>query len=188
METKNCTLQSKSKRSKRAWRQCRTGDTACENSANAAPRSTARASEATVSSSGTCTMNGGTPIMVKYTCSTRPETGASADVAGEASISWHRNMSSSPSSVLRVVQEDLYGRTLPFWLKHSPDSEFGGYFNCLDEDGRPYDTKVRNRAFRARRLQGTPLILPYAPCFRFICFTEARLAARSSSLDAEQVV
>ena len=39
------------------------------------------------------------------------------------------------------LQGDLYGRTLPFWLRHSVDSQFGGYFNCLDEDGAVWDTK-----------------------------------------------
>lgn len=37
--------------------------------------------------------------------------------------------------------EELYSRVLPFWLRNSLDQEFGGYFNCLDRDGKPYDTK-----------------------------------------------
>lgn len=30
---------------------------------------------------------------------------------------------------------------IPFWLKHSPDEENGGFFNCLDRDGSVYDTR-----------------------------------------------
>ena len=30
---------------------------------------------------------------------------------------------------------------IPFWLEHSLDREFGGYFSCLDRDGSVYDTK-----------------------------------------------
>jgi N-acylglucosamine 2-epimerase len=29
---------------------------------------------------------------------------------------------------------------LPFWLRHSPDTECGGYFTCLDRDGSVFDT------------------------------------------------
>jgi len=29
---------------------------------------------------------------------------------------------------------------MPFWERHSPDREHGGYFTCLDRDGRVYDT------------------------------------------------
>mmetsp|Transcript_3651 Transcript_3651/g.9111 ORF Transcript_3651/g.9111 Transcript_3651/m.9111 type:complete len:428 (+) Transcript_3651:66-1349(+) len=32
-------------------------------------------------------------------------------------------------------QKDLVGNVLPFWLKHSLDTEQGGYFTCLDRDG-----------------------------------------------------
>ncbi len=35
----------------------------------------------------------------------------------------------------------LYDDVLPFWMKHSLDREFGGYFTCLDRDGSLYDTK-----------------------------------------------
>jgi N-acylglucosamine 2-epimerase len=35
---------------------------------------------------------------------------------------------------------DLYGRTLPFWLRHSVDAVHGGFFNCLDEDGGVTET------------------------------------------------
>lgn len=40
---------------------------------------------------------------------------------------------------------NLYSATLlndiiPFWLKNSKDDEFGGYFTCLDREGKVYDT------------------------------------------------
>jgi N-acylglucosamine 2-epimerase len=53
---------------------------------------------------------------------------------------------STPPSVSAViawrdrVREDLWARTLPFWLFHSIDQEDGGYFNCLDINGAVYDT------------------------------------------------
>jgi N-acylglucosamine 2-epimerase len=40
-----------------------------------------------------------------------------------------------------LYHEELYQNVLPFWLRHSLDSEHGGYFNCLDRDGKVYDTK-----------------------------------------------
>ena len=38
------------------------------------------------------------------------------------------------------IREDLWARTLPFWLAHSVDAEYGGFYNCLDNDGAVYDT------------------------------------------------
>jgi N-acylglucosamine 2-epimerase len=32
-------------------------------------------------------------------------------------------------------------RVIAFWLKHSLDREYGGYFTCLERDGTVYDTK-----------------------------------------------
>lgn len=37
-------------------------------------------------------------------------------------------------------QTELFDNILPFWLKHSQDKEFGGYFTCLDRRGSIYDT------------------------------------------------
>lgn len=39
------------------------------------------------------------------------------------------------------VSKELHGSVLPFWLKHSLDREFGGFFNCLDRDGKVWDTR-----------------------------------------------
>jgi N-acylglucosamine 2-epimerase len=48
-------------------------------------------------------------------------------------------------SVLKTIR-DRYARELlesvtPFWLRHSLDREHGGYFTCLDREGRVYDTR-----------------------------------------------
>lgn len=37
-------------------------------------------------------------------------------------------------------EKELKENCLPFWLEHSQDKEFGGYFSCLDRDGSVYDT------------------------------------------------
>ena len=37
-------------------------------------------------------------------------------------------------------EKELRENCLPFWLEHSQDREFGGYFSCLDRDGGVYDT------------------------------------------------
>jgi N-acylglucosamine 2-epimerase len=34
----------------------------------------------------------------------------------------------------------LFDDVIPFWERHSPDREHGGYFTCLDRDGRVFDT------------------------------------------------
>ncbi len=36
---------------------------------------------------------------------------------------------------------ELFDSVVPFWLRHSPDEDFGGYFTCLDREGRIYDTR-----------------------------------------------
>lgn len=36
--------------------------------------------------------------------------------------------------------KQLIDNTIPFWLKHSKDAEYGGYFTCLDRAGKVYDT------------------------------------------------
>ena len=35
---------------------------------------------------------------------------------------------------------ELLESVLPFWLEHSQDKTYGGYFTCLDRDGSVYDT------------------------------------------------
>ena len=36
--------------------------------------------------------------------------------------------------------EELTKNILPFWLNHSIDQQFGGFFTCLDQKGKVYDT------------------------------------------------
>jgi N-acylglucosamine 2-epimerase len=42
---------------------------------------------------------------------------------------------------LDLFRKDLVDSVIPFWLKHSLDREYGGYFTCMDRDGTIYDTK-----------------------------------------------
>lgn len=35
---------------------------------------------------------------------------------------------------------ELLDSVVPFWMNHSKDSEFGGYFTCLDRYGKVFDT------------------------------------------------
>ena len=37
-------------------------------------------------------------------------------------------------------RSELLDRVVPFWLNKSQDTDFGGYFTCLDRDGSVYDT------------------------------------------------
>ncbi len=37
-------------------------------------------------------------------------------------------------------RDELLNNILPFWLDNSQDDEFGGYFTCLDREGKVYDT------------------------------------------------
>jgi N-acylglucosamine 2-epimerase len=41
----------------------------------------------------------------------------------------------------RLFSRELYQNVLPFWMKYSPDRKYGGYFTCLDRDGKLYDDK-----------------------------------------------
>ena len=37
-------------------------------------------------------------------------------------------------------RDELLENVLPFWLDHSQDHESGGYFSCLDREGKVFDT------------------------------------------------
>jgi N-acylglucosamine 2-epimerase len=39
-----------------------------------------------------------------------------------------------------LYRNELFGNVIPFWEKRSPDREHGGYFTCLDRQGKVYDT------------------------------------------------
>lgn len=40
-----------------------------------------------------------------------------------------------------IYEQDLFGSVIPFWMKHSIDSQHGGFFTCLDRDGTLYDDR-----------------------------------------------
>ncbi|MCM4162483.1 MULTISPECIES: AGE family epimerase/isomerase [unclassified Arenibacter] len=40
----------------------------------------------------------------------------------------------------RLYKDTLLNNVIPFWEKHSLDLKNGGYFTCLDREGRVYDT------------------------------------------------
>jgi N-acylglucosamine 2-epimerase len=43
-------------------------------------------------------------------------------------------------SLAGMYKDELLQNILPFWLKHSKDEKNGGYFTCLDRQGKVYDT------------------------------------------------
>jgi mannose/cellobiose epimerase-like protein (N-acyl-D-glucosamine 2-epimerase family) len=44
------------------------------------------------------------------------------------------------SALRRRYEMELLESVIPFWTRHSPDRVNGGFWNCLDRDGSPYDT------------------------------------------------
>ena len=49
-------------------------------------------------------------------------------------------MATDFNSLNQQYKTELLDQVIPFWLKHSPDSQSGGYFTCLDRQGNVYDT------------------------------------------------
>ena len=39
-----------------------------------------------------------------------------------------------------LYENELFNNVIPFWEKYSIDTEYGGYFTCLDNKGNVYDT------------------------------------------------
>ncbi|MFB6457471.1 AGE family epimerase/isomerase [Chitinophaga sp. Hz27] len=39
-----------------------------------------------------------------------------------------------------LYQKNLLEDVVPFWMKNSPDKDYGGYFTCLDRYGKVFDT------------------------------------------------
>ncbi len=39
-----------------------------------------------------------------------------------------------------LYRDTLLDNVIPFWLNHSSDSKYGGYFTCLNREGKVYDT------------------------------------------------
>lgn len=42
--------------------------------------------------------------------------------------------------IANQYKNELFESILPFWQKYSIDTQYGGYFTCLDRDGTAYDT------------------------------------------------
>jgi N-acylglucosamine 2-epimerase len=40
----------------------------------------------------------------------------------------------------QLYKNELLNNVVPFWENHSKDEEFGGYFTCLDREGKVFDT------------------------------------------------
>lgn len=40
----------------------------------------------------------------------------------------------------KLYETELLDSVLPFWLDYSQDKEFGGYYTCLERDGKVFDT------------------------------------------------
>jgi N-acylglucosamine 2-epimerase len=43
-------------------------------------------------------------------------------------------------SLAQLYKNELLSNVVPFWENHSKDEEFGGYFTCLDREGKVFDT------------------------------------------------
>lgn len=43
-------------------------------------------------------------------------------------------------ALAQLYKHELLEKVVPFWLQNSQDLEYGGYFSCLDREGRVYDT------------------------------------------------
>ncbi|KKN17731.1 hypothetical protein LCGC14_0962940, partial [marine sediment metagenome] len=39
-----------------------------------------------------------------------------------------------------IYKRELLEEVIPFWERHSPDTQYGGYFTCLTDKGEVYDT------------------------------------------------
>ncbi len=40
----------------------------------------------------------------------------------------------------KQYKDELLNKVIPFWMHHSEDTEYGGYFTCLDREGKVFDT------------------------------------------------
>ena len=40
----------------------------------------------------------------------------------------------------QIYRNNLLNDVIPFWLKNSKDSEYGGFLTCLDREGKVFDT------------------------------------------------
>lgn len=49
-------------------------------------------------------------------------------------------MENKISDLAAQYRSELLDNVIPFWERYSVDKEYGGYFTCLDRDGRVFDT------------------------------------------------
>jgi N-acylglucosamine 2-epimerase len=52
----------------------------------------------------------------------------------------NENTKKQIENYVKQYKTELLDNILPFWLRHSKDNEFGGFFTCLRRDGSVYDT------------------------------------------------
>lgn len=43
-------------------------------------------------------------------------------------------------AIAKLYRDELLDNVMPFWLEKSQDKEFGGYFTCLNREGKVFDT------------------------------------------------
>ncbi|HPE75261.1 MAG TPA: AGE family epimerase/isomerase [Draconibacterium sp.] len=51
-----------------------------------------------------------------------------------------QNATIDSNELAQKYKSELLDKVIPFWLNHSKDEEFGGYFTCLDRKGKVFDT------------------------------------------------
>ena len=69
--------------------------------------------------------------------------GHSADISFTAELPipiYNGNNSMDFEKLASLYKNELLDSVLPFWLEHSQDHEYGGYFTCLDREGKVFDT------------------------------------------------
>ena len=69
--------------------------------------------------------------------------GHSADISFTAELPipiYNGNNSMDFEKLASLYKDELLDSVLPFWLEHSQDHEYGGYFTCLDREGKVFDT------------------------------------------------
>jgi len=47
----------------------------------------------------------------------------------------------NPARYAEKYRRHLFESVIPFWMRHSVDREYGGFFTCLERDGTVYDTR-----------------------------------------------
>ncbi len=69
--------------------------------------------------------------------------GYSTDISSTVGLSipiYNGNNVMDLKKLANQYQDELMNNVLPFWLEHSQDHEYGGYFTCLDREGKVFDT------------------------------------------------